>query len=172
MKYPVLAHLRVGQTPRVKSSESQMPIDEETYAELRPFMYHLTDWQNVERLQRTRKLQRAATLLALAGKIDAVTNRRDKAFTATVETEAVILRDQAPLYENTIRLEGGWSFAEFVEHLNQHVFFWPGTETGPIDYGVRHFQRYSSEQPVIFRVRYLSTRAENPDAEPLFCKYN
>jgi hypothetical protein len=57
-----------------------------------------------------------------------------------VNTERVNLRDQAPLYEKKIRLHDGWSFEKFVEHLNRHVFFWSGWETGPIDYGARYFQ--------------------------------
>jgi hypothetical protein len=149
-----------------------MGIDEESYATLRPFLYHLTDKQNVERVRRTRKLQSAAILLGLAGQVDAVRNRRNESLPVFVQAERVILRDQTPLYENNTQLEGGWSFAEFVEHLNHHVFFWSGWERGPVAYGVRHFQRYCPEQPVIIRASFRSIRGENPDAEPLFCKYN
>jgi hypothetical protein len=149
-----------------------MPFDEESYEKRRPFLYHLTDRRNVERVRRTRKLQSAAILLGLAGQADAVRNRRNKALPVIVEADRVILRDQAPLHEGSIQLEGGWSFAELVDHLNQHIFFWPGWETRMIDYGDRYLEHYSSEMPVVFRVRFRSIRAENPNAEPLFCKYN
>jgi uncharacterized protein DUF7002 len=99
-------------------------------------------------------------------------NRRDQAVTIKVETEHVILRDQAPLNKGNIRFENGWSFAKFVEHLNRHVFFWSGWKTGPISYGVRQFQRYCSEQPVILRCSFRLIRGENPGANPFFCKYN
>src|SRR5437762_13976257 len=47
-----------------------MSFSEEEYAAVRPFLYHLTDRRNVERVSRTGKLQSAATLLELAGQLE------------------------------------------------------------------------------------------------------
>jgi hypothetical protein len=90
----------------------------------------------------------------------------------TVEGETVLLRDQAPLHAGNMQLDSGWSFARFVRHLNDRVFFWPGGEGGPISYGLRHFGRYESEVPVILRVPFASLVAANPQLELLFCRYN
>ena len=84
----------------------------------------------------------------------------------------VVLRDQAPLHEGNMDLQEGWTLEDFVEQLNQRVFFWPGTEDGPIDYGLRHFGRYASERPHLIRVRLASLLAANPGAMAQFCRYN
>src|SRR5262249_16909804 len=90
----------------------------------------------------------------------------------SVGRRSVLVRDQAPLYSGNADLGGAWSFEDLIEHLNRRVFFWAGTEDGPIDYGRRHFQRYAHEGPVILRLRFGSLQASNPDRPPLFCPYN
>src|SRR5687767_6744778 len=87
-----------------------------------------------------------------AGRTSAVAQRRRDHFVVNVDGEAVHIRDQAPLHRGNVRLEGGWSFDDLVRAINGRVFFWPGTERGPINYGIRHFERYETEQPAILRV--------------------
>ena len=84
----------------------------------------------------------------------------------------ILVRDQAPLHSGNLELPNGFSFADFIESINRNVFFWPGTEAGPISYGLRHFERYRQERPVLLRVDYQSLILSNPAAIPLFCKYN
>ena len=48
-----------------------------------------------------------------------------------------------------MRVPNGFVFEDLVEILNGRVFFWPGAVGGPISYGVRHFERYQNEKPVI-----------------------
>ena len=86
--------------------------------------------------------------------------------------DIVRVRDQAPLYEGNVELPFRYTFADFIESLNSRVFFWPGNSDGPISYGIRHFERYRDERPVIIRVSVESVMKANPDAEPQFCAYN
>jgi hypothetical protein len=99
-------------------------------------------------------------------------HRRGEPLPIDVHGERVILCDQAPLYEGNAQFANGWSFADFVQHLNQHVFFWSGWERAPVPHGFRHFQRYQFDQPIVIRATFQSVRNKNSAAEPLFCKYN
>lgn len=149
-----------------------MSFSEEEYAAGRPFLYHLTDRRNVARIRRTRKLQSAATLFELAKQLELVSDRRSEASPIEVDGERVYLCDQAPLHNGNIQFSAGWSLPKFVEHLNQHVFFWSGWSRRPVPHGVRHFKRYSLKQPVTIRSTFHAVRGKNPGAELLFCKYN
>lgn len=149
-----------------------MPFALDVFARSRPFLYHLTASRNLERIRRTRSLEPASVLMYLAGNPTATSRRRRDHIQLDVAGEIVHIRDQAPLHAGNVRLEGGWSFDDLVRALNERVFFWPGTERGPISYGVRHFKRYEAEQPLILRVQTEELLAENPDVAPLFCKYN
>lgn len=149
-----------------------MSFREEHYATLRPFLYHLTNRHNIERVRRTRKLQSTAALLTLAKQAGFLRRRRSEPLPIEVNRERVILCDQAPLRAGNAQLTSGWSFPHFIEHLNHYVFFWSGWARGPVTYGVRYFERYSAERPIVLRARFQSVRKKNPTAEPLFCKYN
>src|SRR6185295_17449394 len=61
--------------------------------------------------------------------------------------------------------------ARLLKAINERVFFWPGTEFRPISYGIRHFERYRSERPVILRCK-SDLLFNTPGQEPEFCKYN
>lgn len=39
----------------------------------------------------------------------------------------------------------GPTIQDYLDELNQRVFFWPGTLKGPVPSGRRHFGRYSKE---------------------------
>lgn len=149
-----------------------MPFSTADFAQVRPYLYHLTATWNLPRIRRTRRLESAAVLARQAGRPDLIEARRRDHVELSVHGEQVSLRDQAPLHAGNMRLDPMWSFAQFVRHLNERVFFWPGTLAGPISYGMRHFGRYEIEQPSILRVRFTSLLEENPDLEPRFCRYN
>jgi hypothetical protein len=142
------------------------------FQQARPFLFHLTARSNVKRINRTRSLQSAAFLFAASGDGVMIDRKRTDIHEIEVDGEVVSIRDQAPLHKGNIRFQGGWSFADLVRHLNEHVFFWPGSESGPIAYGVRHFERYRDGAPVLLRVRCESLVAANSDRAPLFCKFN
>jgi hypothetical protein len=124
------------------------------------------------RIRRTRCLESAAILARHAGRVDLLDARRREHVAVTVDGETVLLRDQAPLHAGNMQLDPGWNFAQFVRHLNDRVFFWPGSAGGPISYGLRHFGRYAPEAPKILRVPFDSLIAANPHLELLFCRYN
>ncbi|GMU80393.1 MAG: hypothetical protein AMXMBFR47_02640 [Planctomycetota bacterium] len=129
-----------------------MPLDESRFIRTRPYLFHLTSRQNLGRIRELRTLHSAASLLERAGRMELNTIRRVDHFAIEVDGEAVSLRDQKPLHRGPMRLEGGWTYEDFVAHVNSLVFFWPGSEEQPIDYGARHFERYRHEGPVIIRI--------------------
>jgi hypothetical protein len=145
----------------------------EQFACARPFLYHLTFRANLPRVRATSTLETAAEIASAAGQLNLVRARRAKHVPLTLRDGGrVYLRDQTPLHEKNIELLDGWTLADLVEHLNRRVYFWPGTEHGPISYGRRHFERYRTEQPAILRVDFSSLVSANPEREPLFCLYN
>jgi hypothetical protein len=149
-----------------------MSFCEDDYAALRPFLYHLTDLRNFERISRTRNLQSAGVLLDLVGQSHIARTRRNDKISVDVDGELVTLCDQLPLYEGNIQFANDWTMPDLIEHLNRFVFFWSGWNRGPVVYGVRHFLRYSEEQPRIIRAAFQSLRGINSAADVRFCKYN
>lgn len=144
----------------------------EQFARVRPFLYHLTAEQNLARIQRTSRLQSATALMTAAGEERLLTSRRRAAHVVSVNNEMIHIRDQAPLHEGNIRFGDGWSLPQLIDDLNRRVFFWPGGEDGPISYGVRHFERYRVENPVVLRVSFREVLGCNSDTTPSFCKFN
>lgn len=139
---------------------------------LRPVVYHLTAARNLARIRRTRVLESAGRLLDAAGRHDLVRARRRGHEIVVVDADEIHIRDQAPLHPGNLRLDSGWTFDEFVTHLNRRVFFWPGTTTGPISYGRRHYERYREENPVVIRASLASLLSANPGRAPAVCRYN
>ena len=92
----------------------------------------------------------------------------------TFEGRNIVIRDQDYLHKGNTGLSKGYSFEEFIGSLNGRVFFWPGTVSGPIVSGIRHFERYVEERPrpVILRLDFQLLLTANPGAVPLFCRYN
>jgi hypothetical protein len=142
------------------------------YVRIRPFLYHLTAQENIERIKALKRLESTKSLLVAANRMDLLRRRRPNNASLIVDKHQVSLRDQAPLHEGNIEFAGGWDLNDLVEALNNRIFFWPGTESGPISYGERHFERYKDEQPVILRVRFESLNTRNQQNKPLFCNYN
>jgi hypothetical protein len=149
-----------------------MPISSEKLIRLRPFLFHLTAASNVARILRMRRLESTATMLRQAGRSDLAKTRRREHVQVKLKGETVELRDQAPLHAGNLALEQGWTFNDFVSHLNDRVFFWPGGARGPSPYGVRHYERYAAEKPSILRISTAALLAQNPTQPPLYCRYN
>jgi hypothetical protein len=149
-----------------------MPLTLRDIIRIRPFLYHLTDARNLDRIIRTRMLEPASLLAKAAGREDLLTIKRHRHVELLLESESIFLRDQAPLHAGNMKLSSGWDFERFVRALNERVFFWPGSEAGPIDYGVRHFNRYEAEAPSILRVSLASLVEENDGIMIELCRYN
>lgn len=144
----------------------------EHFVKTRPFLYHLTADSNLQLIRDSRTLSSAAEIIGRARRSDLLRARRRQHERVVVKNAEVVLRDQAPLHRGNLVLPAGFSFEDFIESLNGRIFFWPGSEAGPISYGVRHFERYQHELPAILRVPTESLIAANPDVGPQCCRYN
>lgn len=149
-----------------------MPFTLPKFKTLRPYLYHLTDQRNIERIRRTGHLCSATLTLQAASQHSVIFNRRPESIAVTVDGEEIWIRDQRPLHAGNVGLQDGWTFQDLVKALNDKVFFWPGSATGPISYGVRHFQRYESDKPALLRLSSGDVFAANVAVTPLFCRYN
>ena len=139
-------------------------------ASTRPYLYHLTAEENISRIRHHRRLHSAARLFEDSGRRDLLRVRRRQHEVVTIGGERVVIRDQRPLHRGNVALDRGWEFEDFIELLNRQVFFWPGNADSPISYGVRHFERYRTEDVAIIRVPLLDIIAVND--EPFVCRYN
>ncbi|MEO1716406.1 MAG: hypothetical protein AAFR76_04775 [Planctomycetota bacterium] len=101
-----------------------------------------------------------------------VRNRRRSGEWIECDGCRVHIRDQAPLHRGSVWLSDGWDFEDLVEHLNDHVFFWPGTANRPIAHGRRHFKRYSADDVVVLAIDTQALFASNSTLPPRFCRYN
>lgn len=149
-----------------------MPFDVAEFTRIRPFVYHLTSEYNLPAIRRDRLLYSAQDLLTRAGLAAHARQHRPTSVMITVGGELLHIRDQAPLKRGNLTLSADWTFEDVIELLNSRVFFWPGTERGPIPSGERHFLRYAEEQVAILRVPTADLLAANPASEPEFCKWN
>ena len=147
-------------------------MESRSFVRTRPMLYHLTAKSNVKSIQRTGMLFSAARLMTEGGMPQQRHVRRRHHLSAEVGGESVLIRDQAPLHAGNMSLLDGMSFGEFVALLNEHVFFWPGTDRKPIAYGLRHFMRYASEECSVLVIPTEALFDTNPTVPPLFSRFN
>lgn len=143
------------------------------FASKRPYLFHLTARENLGFLSNRLKLTPARLLFEEAGLTSRLREKRRHHVEIELEGYSLQIRDQAPLHEGNMKLHGGWKFADFIEHLNGRVFFWPGRKDGlPISYGRRHYERYIGESPVVLRVSTDQMFSSNAGLPPEFCRFN
>ena len=142
----------------------------EKLCELRTHLYHLTAWSNLAGIRLRGGLAPAAALLRESG--HDTTYRRPNHLTLPGNQYPIQVRDQAPLHEGAIAFESGWDMVRLVAHINEHVFFWPGTLEGPIAAGRNHYARYACERPALLRTSTRGLLAANPAIAPLMCRFN
>jgi hypothetical protein len=147
-------------------------VDVNRYSKIRAYLYHLTDRVNLDHIRESKLLFCAAELMKHSGRDDLLRKRRQNHERIEINGSGVSLRDQKPLLSGNIELTGGFTFEDFVEALNARVFFWPGTDEGPIRSGENHFARYEIERPAMLRCRFQSLLSASLAAEPLYCMYN
>ncbi len=145
---------------------------EQRYSRNRPYLYHLTDRSNLDHIRETNNILPAARLMELAGRVDLRRARRREHERLIIGRKSILTRDQAPLHQGNVELINGFSFEDLVESINRRSFFWPGTAVGPISCGVRHFERYQEERPIILQIAFQSLLDVNRGVDPLYCKYN
>jgi hypothetical protein len=149
-----------------------VPFHIDRFVQLRPFLYHLTNATNVTRVLRVGRLESAARIFRTGKRPHMAIVRRPKSVLVSLGGDTVVVRDQAPLHPGHTALQPGWRFEDLVAYLNNRVFFWPGTEAGPIPSGLRYYERYASEKPAIVRVATAAIISANPARTPEFCRYN
>ena len=157
---------------RNEGSAVRMSLDLERFGKFRPWLFHLTARANLCDMRATGMIECAGTLLRRAGHDELLMVRRESHMPIEVDSHQLLIRDQKPLHEKAIAFEIGWDLPRFVRHVNDHVFFWPGSVTGPIKSGLNHYQRYANEELAIVRVQWWSILHMNPGIEPLFSRFN
>ncbi len=149
-----------------------MAFDLQRFVALRPFAYHVTHGANVPRLRRVQRLLCAAELMRLAGEHHWLRKRRTTTLQLVVGGEAVALTDQKPLIMANAALEGGWDEGDYVAHLNENVYFWPGDSDSLLGRGPDFMNAAKTRRPVLLRAPTADLLAANTGREPLFCAFN
>ena len=147
-------------------------MDIEKYIQTRPVVYHLTDRLNLEQIQDTSMLFPTATFYEEAGLPHKSRCLRHDSDVVSINGVKVHIRDQAPLHAGHMSLCHNTTYTEFIEFLNQHVYFWPGTCAGPNDYGIRHFARYRKRKEDSVVLACDSASLFQVNTEPRFSRYN
>lgn len=143
------------------------------FCQTRPYLFHLTSIRNLELIRSRSTLVSAAALMREAGNEQWLRSLRRGSKQLTLPNDlTVLLRDQDPLHPGNVELRDGWTWPIYLNELNSRVFFWPGTESGPVTAGRNHFQRYEAEDPAVLRVSTAELFRENPNSSPEFTKYN
>jgi hypothetical protein len=161
-----------GSDPIIQNDFRTMSFAISDYLRLRPYAYHLTDSINVSSLASERQLRPVAELLESAGMNQWLRLRRRDPLRIAVEDQCVVLKDQRPLVMANVELAGDWAAGDFVEHLNRHVFFWPGRAEGPIKNGRRLFDAYEGAGSAVLRIPSVALIEANERVQPLFCAFN
>jgi hypothetical protein len=149
-----------------------MPFTLDAFIARRPFLYHFTAVENLDRIRYLRSIDSAAML---AGKSNPPVpiKKRDIAEPLKIEGHVVWLQTQRPLYEKNIRFQVGWTMLDLLARLNSLVFFWPGDGRGPIPHGDRH--RTGNKWPsnaVALRIPSRELFESLSRDSVLFCRYN
>ena len=147
-----------------------MPFTLKAFIDRRPFLYHFTAEENLAHIKSRRELTSAAKL-SREGLY--LSEKRPNAVALSANAETIWLQTQSPLHAANIAFEGGWQMSDLLACLNSQVFFWPGSEQGPIDYGVRHFSgnRWPTNA-VALRAKTSDLLASTKSESVLFCHYN
>jgi hypothetical protein len=143
-------------------------VDVERFTQIRPYLYHVTARENLAAIARARRLHTAAELMQRAGRTDLLRWQRRQPIQLVIDDDRAVLTGQAALIEERISLRHGWSFGDFIEYLNEHVFFWPGSPEGPAKSGVLSHDELAGA--ALLRVPAADLFEIN--AEPLFCAVN
>jgi hypothetical protein len=144
----------------------------EEFIEKREFLYHLTDRRNFEIIRTNGILLSTKSIIArsnlsITDQQDFLRNKREEHSQIVIDNNSFHIRDQRPInIKNLIKtLTHGLSAYDFIEILNNRVFFWP-----TISRLSRHYERYSFENPIILKVATRSLISLNMNSE--FCDIN
>src|SRR5688500_14168166 len=100
-----------------------MPFTDDDFVRTRPFLFHLTSSTNIHGIRKSHTLRSAASVMQEAGDTSFLRRRRTSSIQVRLATATVSIRDQQPLYVGNMRLADGCSFDDFIQLLNEQVFF-------------------------------------------------
>jgi hypothetical protein len=95
-----------------------MPFSINHYAQLRPFLYHLTAQANQLCIQSLQRLESAALLFAAANRADALRERRRGHMHIPIDGHQIVIRDQTSLHAGNIAFADGWGLSALIADLN------------------------------------------------------
>jgi hypothetical protein len=143
----------------------------EEFLQTWPYLYHMTKSHNLIAIFTYRKLFTADYLLRGANMADMVSLRRSEEILVDLGFFSAVIRNQQPLDPDYLELDLGLSLSDYIRTLNRRVFFWPGTEIGPIKDGERMALRENGTG-VILRAPTASILEYNHHILPWFSPYN
>lgn len=137
----------------------------------REYLYHLTDERNVALILAKRKListQEIVNISTLTNseKAEFLRNKRvgHKSIILSKSEDIIQIRDQDPISMKSLARAAKVP-GDFLEILNQRVFFWPTLKDLNI-----HFERYRDEKPII--LRFSTADIVELNSQPEFCHLN
>lgn len=136
----------------VPAESSDGPVKLETIIAHWTYCYHVTAVVNLQSLRRSPILLPAATLFRRMDRSDLLNVRRTHDVGLRLQGQEILVRNQAPLDPDSIDVGSTETLEDYVTCLNAHVFFWPGTASGPTLDGVRMLQRTAGVTSAIIRV--------------------
>ena len=129
-------------------------MTKEEFIRKRPYLYHLTSRDNIERIKESFLLKSSSTLISSSGlsdedKEELKQSRRPEGRIISCNGNEVHIRDQKPLIEKSLRkcLTEGMTQEEYIKLLNSKVFFWPTKSRLK-----KHYGRYKNDNISIIRV--------------------
>jgi hypothetical protein len=138
-----------------------------------PWLYHNTDVRNLPAIESTRRFRSAMDVLDAAGPdwVRRYGRTRRRSLVGVPTSAGIVwLKDQSPLATGAVLLEPGTVMEDVVAMINERVFFWPGTDDGPIEPGRGHAAVYGAE--VTLRFRFLDVLEANPASLVTFSRVN
>jgi hypothetical protein len=114
--------------------------------------YHVTAALNLQSFRRFGILFPTATLFRLTDRGDLLNRRRTHDVRLQLQGQQVLVRNQTPLDPDSINVGFTETLEDYVACLNAHVFFWPGTASGPTHDGMRMFERTAGVKSAMIRV--------------------
>jgi len=134
-----------------------------------PYLYHLTDRQNLDFIKQTNALFSTAELVKMSNVTVAssfLKSKRSAHAEVAINGHLVKIRDQKPLNKALGRaLLDDWTPEQWIYHLNKRVFTWPNLKRLRA-----HFGTYESEKPIILRLITTEVLELNKNAE--LCRIN
>lgn len=145
----------------------------EEFCERSPYLYHLTSVENLKSILNSGEIYSTNEILNRSSLTDEealmiLREKRDDHVYVDVNGVEFMIRDQKPISIKALTktLTHGWTSQQFLETLNDRVFFWPSISRLNI-----HFAKYQHEKPKIIRVDSREMIELN-EARLKFCHLN